>query len=169
MGRNCKVCNHEDVGDINRHLIMNDITQADLARMYGISKFSLSRHKKNHLGTLIEEIKNEARERTKADVMSTIDALNLIIGQLPDMVDNANPSYSQALEALKQRSNLLGETVEKPQIEIVWGMGTPTEDIIGPALSDGDSKKAKELEKVDQSKSEPEPDEHESIPAESAG
>jgi len=139
MGRTCKVCDHPLVGEINRHLIMGDISQDDIAEMYGVSKYSISRHKKNHLGPIIEEAKQEVRDKAKEDFLATVDAYNMIISRLPDMLENGTPSFNIVLKALAERSAALGESTATQPVEVVWGMGNQELGIIDDDFDiDGD-------------------------------
>lgn len=135
MGRTCKVCDHPKVGEINRHIIMSDITQAEIAKRYGVSEWSISRHKTNHLGPILEEAREEVRDQAKEDFISTLDVYNMIIGTLPELLESGTPSWSVILKAAAERSAILGEAVATQPIEIVWGMGNKE---LGELIGDDD-------------------------------
>jgi hypothetical protein len=48
MGRQCTVCNHRDIEEINRLLLCSD-SYRDIARQFNLSKDALARHKESHI------------------------------------------------------------------------------------------------------------------------
>jgi hypothetical protein len=65
MGRQCSICIHKDLGEINRRLACNEPI-AGIARDFAVSEDSLTRHKDKHLPrTLIAS--PSAAEITEAD------------------------------------------------------------------------------------------------------
>jgi len=127
MGRRCTICDHPDVGEINRHIIMGDMQVSDMELEYGVSRDAIYRHKKNHLGKVIEEARREVRDQAKQDYISSIKAYTMIIDRLPDLIKKGNPSFTQIIEAIKGRSELLGERIGSPEVKVVWGKGIKEE------------------------------------------
>ena len=52
MTQRCQICSHQEKSAIDKALVSGK-KQRDLARAYGVSEKSLSRHKKNHLSKRI--------------------------------------------------------------------------------------------------------------------
>lgn len=65
MGRQCTVCAHNDIEEINRLLLCSD-SYRDLARQFGLSKDALARHKKSHIPELLLK-SQDAKEALQAD------------------------------------------------------------------------------------------------------
>jgi len=124
MGRDCIVCKHPDVKEINEHIMHGSATMVELEERYGVSKWALHRHKKNHLGSVIQEFKQEAKRSVKEDLMRTVDAYNAIIAFLPSVLEESNPTLSQIMDALEGRAKVLGERVGPAEISIKWGKGS---------------------------------------------
>jgi hypothetical protein len=68
MGRQCTVCAHNDIEEINRLLLCSDSYRA-IARQFGLSKDALARHKESHMPELL--LKSQ-------DVKETLQADNLL-------------------------------------------------------------------------------------------
>ena len=67
MGRQCTVCAHADLEEINKLLLCSD-SYRDIARQFGLSKDSLARHKESHIPTELLKSK-DIQEVAKADVL----------------------------------------------------------------------------------------------------
>ncbi|OPX76767.1 MAG: hypothetical protein A4E44_00405 [Methanosaeta sp. PtaB.Bin018] len=65
MGRQCTVCNHRDIEEINRLLLCSD-SYRDIARRFGLSKDALARHKDSHIPELLLK-SQDAKEALQAD------------------------------------------------------------------------------------------------------
>jgi len=128
MARPCSVCNHPDVAEINDHLIRGDMTYRELSEQYGLSQYSLGNHKRKCIKKVIDGMQKQVIEKIKASYLSTIDACNLVINKLPEMIETGDPTFTQVLEFMKLRSELLGEKLGPPEIKIVWGAGLEEEE-----------------------------------------
>lgn len=123
MGRICSICNHDLVDEINAHLIKGDLTFTDIATQYGVSIYAIERHKANHLDKIIKKIRSEREDKIRDEYLSNLEALNLIIQRLPEVLSENNPSINQILDAIRERASLLGERFGQPEIRIIWGKG----------------------------------------------
>jgi len=65
MGRQCTVCGHKDVEEINKLLLCSD-SYRDIARQFGLSKDALARHKESHMPELLLK-SQEVKETLQAD------------------------------------------------------------------------------------------------------
>ena len=65
MGRQCTVCAHKDLEEINRLLLCSD-SYRDIARQFGLSKDALARHKESHMPELLLK-SQEVKETLQAD------------------------------------------------------------------------------------------------------
>ena len=65
MGRQCTVCGHKDVEEINKLLLCSDSYRA-IARQFGLSKDALARHKESHMPELLLK-SQEVKETLQAD------------------------------------------------------------------------------------------------------
>ena len=65
MGRQCTVCAHADLEEINRLLLCSD-SYRDIARQFGLSKDALARHKESHIPELLLK-SQDAKETLQAD------------------------------------------------------------------------------------------------------
>lgn len=134
MGRRCSICTHTEIEDINRHLIYGTLTHAEISRIYGVSKYAIKRHAANHLQPIIEEAAQQVKEQAKEDTIATLTAVDRVINEkFEELLMGTNPSYSQMLDYIKFRSQLLGETTGPTQVNIEWG---PTIQEDGSALSE---------------------------------
>ncbi len=67
MGRQCTVCVHKDLDEINRLLLCSD-SYRDIARQFGLSKDALARHKESHIPELLLK-SQDVKEATEADLL----------------------------------------------------------------------------------------------------
>ena len=118
MGRRCSVCDHPDIGEINKQLLLGKRKVASIAKEFNLTVFALSRHKTNHLGSVIEEAREEMRQKAKEDYISNVEALNMIIQKLSETLDSANPTVTQILDAIRERAIQTGERLGSPEIII---------------------------------------------------
>ena len=65
MGRQCTVCAHADLEEINKLLLCSD-SYRDIARQFGLSKDALARHKESHMPELLLK-SQEVKETLQAD------------------------------------------------------------------------------------------------------
>ena len=65
MGRQCTVCAHADLEEINKLLLCSDSYRA-IARQFGLSKDALARHKESHIPKELLK-SNDIQEIAKAD------------------------------------------------------------------------------------------------------
>ena len=100
MTQACQVCNHVSRLEIDRHLVSNR-SLASLSRQYGVSKVSLSNHRKNHLShQLLVSQKNR-------DIFTGETLMSLIQGWLTTSERilrecEQNKKYNVALKAMAQ-------------------------------------------------------------------
>lgn len=55
QGTKCRVCKHDQEEVINKHLVERDLTLEQLAKVYGVSSSSLSRHRQECIAGLIKK------------------------------------------------------------------------------------------------------------------
>ena len=132
MGRPCKICTHEDAQDINKALIEGQMTYVEIETRFSVSRFALKRHKQNHIGDALHEIKRTNAAQARTDFVATLEGYNSIIGKLPKILDSTEPTIAQILTAMKQRSEIMGEAIGPSEITIKWGIGAEEEVIITP-------------------------------------
>jgi len=108
------------------------MTYIEIEERFSVSRFALKRHKTNHLGDAIHEIKKMNAEQAKTDYVATIEGYNSIINKLPKILDSMDPTIAQILTAMKQRSDMTGENIGPSEITIKWGVGAEDEDIVTP-------------------------------------
>ena len=128
MPRRCTVCSHPKVAEINSKLIAGSHTYEQLAKEYGLSLHAIGRHRRNCLEEAISEIQGDVQSKLRKDYISTLEACNLVINKLPELLEAGTPSFTQLLEYLKLRAELLGEKAGQPEIQIVWGKGLSEEE-----------------------------------------
>ncbi len=123
MGRQCTVCNHKDVDEINRLLLCSDSLR-DIARRAGLSKDALARHKERHIPELLSK-SNEL----KADVESFQG--NKIRDEIRELKVRALEILEQAQRAGDLRTALLGIREARGCVELFL----KAEDRIKPNLA----------------------------------
>ena len=121
MPQTCKVCNHPQADEINRHIITGDMSLRQIAKKYNnISYSGIRYHKANHLSEVMEKVKIERVESAEAVAIDTLSVLDRIIAQIPKVVDTAN--LNTILKALELRAKITGEAEQPPLIKIEWGL-----------------------------------------------
>jgi hypothetical protein len=124
----CKVCNSDHREEINKFLIEGRLSLRELERKYrslGIGYSSLRSHKENHLKPLVKEALEEKTLATKKAALETLDVLDSIIAQTPEVLESA--SLNAILKALELRMRFLGEGQIPPQIIVSWGIALEPE------------------------------------------
>lgn len=124
MGRQCTVCAHNDIEEINRLLLCSD-SYRDIARQFGLSKDALARHKESHIPELL--LKSH-------DVKETLQADNLLdqivyyeaearrfkgLAESQGDLELALKSVDRALKCLDLFAKARGIISDQPQINVL--------------------------------------------------
>lgn len=124
MGRQCTVCAHNDIEEINRLLLCGDSYRA-IARQFGLSKDALARHKESHMPELL--LKSQ-------DVKETLQADNLLdqivyyesearrfkgLAESQGDLELALKAVDRALKCLDLFAKARGIINDQPQITII--------------------------------------------------
>ena len=127
MGRQCTVCAHNDIEEINRLLLCSD-SYRDLARQFGLSKDALARHKESHIPKELLK-SNDIQEIAKADVLlvqleeireKTLSLLDKAERAADTRVYGAPVAYLREVrEQIKLLAELEGRLASQPQITII--------------------------------------------------
>ena len=127
MGRQCTVCAHKDLEEINKLLLCSD-SYRDLARQFGLSKDALARHKESHIPTELLK-SNDIQEIAKADVLlvqleeireKTLSLLDKAERAADTRVYGAPVAYLREVrEQIKLLAELEGRLASQPQITII--------------------------------------------------
>ena len=127
MGRQCTVCAHKDLEEINRLLLCSD-SYRDIARQFGLSKDALARHKESHIPTELLK-SNDIQEVAKADVLlvqlgeireKTLSLLDKAEQAADTRVYGAPVAYLREIrEQFKLIAELEGRLASQPQINIL--------------------------------------------------
>ena len=127
MGRQCTVCAHKDLEEINKLLLCSD-SYRDLARQFGLSKDALARHKESHIPTELLK-SNDIQEIAKADVLlvelegireMTLSVLDKAERGAETSVYGARVGYLREVrEQIKLLAELEGRLASQPQITII--------------------------------------------------
>ena len=127
MGRQCTVCAHKDLEEINRLLLCSD-SYRDIARQFGLSKDALARHKESHIPKELLK-SNDIQEIAKADALlvqlgevreKTLSLLDKAEKAADTRVYGAPVAYLREVrEQIKLLAELEGRLASQPQITIV--------------------------------------------------
>jgi len=127
MGRQCTVCAHKDLEEINRLLLCSD-SYRDIARQFGLSKDALARHKESHIPKELLK-SNDIQEIAKADVLlvqlgeireKTLSLLDKAEQAADTRVYGAPVAYLREVrEQIKLLAELEGRLASQPQITII--------------------------------------------------
>ncbi|NBJ15548.1 MAG: hypothetical protein FNP40_08210 [Dehalobacter sp. 4CP] len=127
MGRQCTVCAHKDLEEINKLLLCSD-SYRNLARQFGLSKDALARHKESHIPTELLK-SNDIQEIAKADVLmaqleeireKTLSLLDKAEKAADTRVYGAPVAYLREVrEQIKLLAELEGRLAAQPQITII--------------------------------------------------
>ena len=127
MGRQCTVCAHKDLEEINKLLLCSD-SYRDLARQFGLSKDALARHKESHIPKELLK-SNDIQEIAKADVLlvqlgeireKTLSLLDKAEQAADTRVYGAPVAYlREAREQIKLIAELEGRLASQPQVTII--------------------------------------------------
>lgn len=124
MGRQCTVCNHPELEEINKLLLCSG-SYRDLARQFGLSKDALARHKESHMPELL--LKSQ-------DVKETLQADNLLdqivyyesearrfkeLAESQGDLELALKAVDRALKCLDLFAKARGIISDQPQITII--------------------------------------------------
>ena len=128
MGRPCSICTSPHRAEINFDLMAREKTYQQISDQYGVSTYAIRRHVKNHLKPMIQKVDTKKQAVDEAMVLNTLDALDLIIEQLPELVKRGAVNINQALRAVELRARHRGEEEQPDRIIYVWGKGLEVED-----------------------------------------
>lgn len=124
MGRQCTVCAHKDLDEINKLLLCSD-SYRDIARQFGLSKDALARHKESHMPELL--LKSQ-------DVKETLQADNLLdqivyyesearrfkgLAESQGDLELALKAVDRALKCLDLFAKARGIISDQPQVNIL--------------------------------------------------
>jgi hypothetical protein len=127
MGRQCTVCGHKDVEEINK-LLLSGTSFRDIAGQFDLSKTALARHKESHIPKELLK-SNEIQEIAKADALlvqlgevreKTLSLLDKAEKAADTRVYGAPVAYLREVrEQIKLLAELEGRLASQPQITIV--------------------------------------------------
>ncbi len=127
MGRQCTVCAHKDLDEINRLLLCSD-SIAGIARDFAVSEDALRRHLDNHVPKTLAASPS-AKEITDADkLLSEIETVKARALSLLDKAEEAQDTrvYGPPSQYLKEfreyvrlMAELSGKLAAQPQITII--------------------------------------------------
>ena len=105
MPRKCLVCIQPEKQKIDEALIRGEPLR-DIARRYNIDKSALSRHKKNHLPTLLTKAE-EAKEVSRADsLIDEIQRLRLEAARISQKAEQKG-DYRTALAGIRELTRIV--------------------------------------------------------------
>jgi len=126
MGRQCTVCGHKDLDEINRLLLCSD-SYRDIARQFGLSKDALARHKESHIPEALSK-SQDAQEVLQADNLliqlqeartKAIELLDKAIAAGDTKIYGPPSSYlSEIRQQIKLWAELEGRLASQPQVNI---------------------------------------------------
>lgn len=124
MGRQCTVCAHPKLDEINKLLICSD-SYRDIARQFNVSKDALARHKESHIPELL--LKSwDAKEALQAD--NLLDQIVYYESEARRFKEEAESqgdielalkAVDRALKCVEIFAKVRGLIQEQPQINIV--------------------------------------------------
>ncbi len=127
MGRQCTVCGHKDVEEINK-LLLSGTSFRDIAGQFDLSKTALARHKESHIPNELLK-SNDIQEIAKADALlvqlgevreKTLSLLDKAEAAADTRVYGAPVAYLREVrEQIKLLAELEGRLASQPQITIV--------------------------------------------------
>ena len=127
MGRQCTVCGHKDVEEINK-LLLSGTSFRDIAGQFDLSKTALARHKESHIPKELLK-SNDIQEIAKADVLlvqleeireKTLSLLDKAERAADTRVYGAPVAYLREVrEQIKLLAELEGRLASQPQITII--------------------------------------------------
>lgn len=105
MPRICTVCAHPEHHAINVALVNRD-PYRNITQRYGVSKYALTRHTKEHLPKLLLKAKDAVEVAEADDLLSRLEALQSRTLAVLEAVEGTE-NYTVALAAIREaRSNL---------------------------------------------------------------
>jgi hypothetical protein len=124
VGRQCTVCNHSNLEDINMRLARNEVFRT-IADDTGLSETALKRHKAEHIPKVLTKAE-EAREVTKANaLLEDIKALRVKAMDILDQAEQAGDlktallGIREARGCLELLARVEGQIKDRPQINIL--------------------------------------------------
>ena len=127
MGRQCTVCAHKDVDEINRLLLCSD-SYRDIARQFGLSKDAVARHRESHIPELLAK-SQDAKDSLQADNLLTqlqearakaIALLDMAVEAGNTKVYGPPSSYlSEIRQQIKLWAELEGRLASQPSVTII--------------------------------------------------
>ena len=127
MGRQCTVCGHKDVEEINK-LLLSGTSFRDIAGQFDLSKTALARHKESHIPKELLK-SNDIQEIAKADALlvqlgevreKTLSLLDKAEAAADTRVYGAPVAYLREVrEQIKLLAELEGRLAAQPQVTII--------------------------------------------------
>ncbi len=124
MPRNCTVCSHPNVKEINRALVSGE-ANTKLSSIFAVSEQALRRHKSSHLPTKLV-MAHEAEEAAQADnlleQLGDLQRRTLAILEVAEKTRQHRTALSAIREArgnLELLAKLLGELDERPTVNVL--------------------------------------------------
>jgi len=127
MGRQCTVCSHKDVEEINSLLLCSDSLRS-IARRFRLSKDALARHKESHIAELLSksselkaEVESVQGNQTLAEVRELkVKALDILAeAQEAGDLKTALMGIREARGCLELCLKAEGQIKEGPQVTII--------------------------------------------------
>ena len=108
----CSVCRHPDREDLDRSLVLKRRTQAEVARIVGVDRSTVSRHVKNHvMPTLAQGVLMETKDVATGNIAEAFDRT---YGQTQEVYERASAKGDLRLAAtmLDQQRRILEVVVK---------------------------------------------------------
>jgi hypothetical protein len=124
MGRQCTVCAHKDLAEINRLLLCSD-SYRDIARQFGLSKDALARHKESHIPELLlksQDVKESLQADNLLDQIVYYESEARRFKELAESqgdLELALKSVDRALKCLDLFAKARGIISDQPQINVL--------------------------------------------------
>lgn len=99
---------------------MREIANKYATSEHNVSYSGVRYHKKHHLGDVIKKVQEKRAVESEGTVLDTLDALDMVISQLPEVIEGA--TLNTILRALELRAKIRGEEHRPPRIIIEWGL-----------------------------------------------
>ncbi len=127
MGRQCTICIHPKLDEINKLLLCSD-SYRDIARQFDVSKDALARHKESHIPEELLKSSN-VKEIAKADTL--LDQLKEVREKTLSLLDKAESAadtrvygapvayLKEVREQIKLLAELEGRLAAQPQVNIL--------------------------------------------------
>ena len=108
MPQACKICTHAKHSEINDLLMRGEESLSALARRFGVSEDSLSRHRANHLVKAVVPVPEPQEAKRDGD----------LVGQVQDLQRKTLEILEQAEQVGNQRTMLLAVEQSRRNLEL---------------------------------------------------